>query len=86
MCKEIAILSFDGTVDYVCTKAELERTLGRHIPSLRDSPDNGCLCPLDESEVEQVTGGKLTVGWDTPYHCDLVMTTTVEVGPAYDQT
>ena len=77
MCKEIAIIRADGTADYATCKAELVRHLGCYIPSLDDSPDDGCLCPLNESELEKVADYKVTAGWDTPYHCDLVMTPNV---------
>lgn len=79
MCKEIAILRSDGTADYVSTKAEIEQRLGCYIPSLDGSLDNGCLCPLDEAELEKVTAYKVTNGWDTPYGCDLVMTPNEEI-------
>ena len=74
MCKEIAILRADGTADYVSNKAELEQRLGCYIPSLDCHTEDSCLCALDETELEQVADYKVTVGWDTPYHCDLVMT------------
>ena len=79
MCKEIAILDSKGMADYVCTKSELMQRLGCYIPSLDGSPDNGCLCPLDEAELEKVAAYKVTNGWDTPYGCDLVMTPNVEI-------
>ncbi len=74
MCVEIAILRADGTADYVTNKAELEQRLGCYIPSLDGASEISCLCPLDESELEKVSDYKVTVGWDTPYHCDLLMT------------
>jgi hypothetical protein len=78
MCKEIAILKADGTADYVCTVSDLMQRMGCYIPSLDGLPDNNCLCPLDEAALAKQTGYTISCGWDTPYHCDLVMTPNVK--------
>ena len=77
MCKEIAILRKDGSAIFVNNKIEIEVALCGEVPGLEDSPDNSCLCPLDEDATAKKFGYMITNGWDTRYSCDLVMTPNV---------
>lgn len=73
MCKEVAILSADGSADYVCNKGEIEQRMGGPVPGMEDSPENGCLCPMDDESTAKRYGYTLSVGWDS-HGVDLVMT------------
>lgn len=48
MCKEVMVVRADGSYGWASTKIELERLLGGAVPGLASSPDDACLCPMDE--------------------------------------